>query len=87
MVMAGLIAMGAIERLPREDFYQLFVKNICQKVEFGHLVAAGAADLSDDEKTVLAEALARFIPEKTVLADEDLDVIAFAVTSRSVELR
>ena len=85
--MAGLIAMGAIEKLPREDFHRLFVKNICQKAEFGHLVAAGAADLSDDEKAVLAEALAQFVPQKAVLANEDLDVIAFAVTARSVELR
>lgn len=87
MVIAGVVVVENIERLPRGDFHRLFVKGLCQTMEFGHLAAAGATDLSDAEKTKVVEALAQFIPFGAKLEDKDLDIIAHGITSRSVALR
>ena len=87
MIIAGMLVAEAIERLPREDFCRFFVGGLCQRAEFGHLVAAGAADLSEKEREMVMRTLRHFMPSDATLSDDGLNTVAQTIASRSVELR
>ncbi len=87
MTKAGSVVARAINDLSREDFRRIFVGGLCQKAEFGHLVATGANDLSVEEKSTVLDVISCFVPSDNTLSDDDLDMIAWIITSRSVALR
>ena len=83
MEIAGLVVTQKISGLSREEFRRVFLAGLCQTLEFGHLVSAGADDLSEEEKEKVIEALSQFIPEGSELNEADLDIIAWGISSRS----
>ena len=87
MGIAGLVVAQKISDLSRDEFRRVFVAGLCQTLEFGHLVSAGANDLSKEEKEKVIEAISRFVPEGFELNDADLDIIAWRISYRSVLLR
>ena len=87
MKVAGIVVAEGIKNLPRNDFRRMFVRGLCQTAEFGHLAAAGAADLNRGEKAMIAEAIRQFIPSGVELDNDDLDIISWSITARAVSLR
>ena len=82
------IGAKMIEEMSRDDFHQRIIRDVCRLTEFGHLVSAGAGDLAEDEKQTIRKVLARAgIPFSATETDAELDGIATAIASRSVQLR
>lgn len=87
MEMAAEIGVKFIEDMSRDDFHQNVIKGVAQKLVFGHLVSAGAHDLSDQEKDVLREYFREISPKIAPVTNRDFNDIATAIVSRSVTLR
>ena len=83
-----LNGIEVIGSMSREEFHNEIVRVVCKLVEFGHLVSAGAQDLSPYEIQVVRQSLiGAGIPYSVISTDKELDEIAWAIARRSVSLQ
>ena len=76
-----------IRAMSRTDFHRKIIRGVCRTAAFGHLVSAGAEDLTPAEKAQVRDALAAAgLPRSCMESDPDLSLIAFAIAGRSVTL-
>ena len=77
-----------IEAMPRNAFYQQFVKRVCKEKTFGELYCFGAENLAPQKKLEVRNLLANNgISLDMTSTDSALDEIASAVSARAVSLR
>ena len=84
---AGFEIAEKIRRMSREEFWSIFVKRICTSSYFGKLASEGAKGLTVNERKKFIKALPRSFGNLTNLSNDDLDVIAKVIRTRSVAVR
>ena len=86
--MLGREASLEVKKIDKSDFRARVLHTFAQTQEFGHLVNAGAADLSRDERTKLCSLIENcgFYFTHIDPSDKELDTFAEAVTTRSSTL-
>ena len=80
--------INLINEIPRNVFHHKIIRGVSQNLAYGHLVSAGANDLSEEEKQTIRKLLSEVgVPIESMKDNESLDIIANAIASRSVTLR
>jgi len=81
---------SVVESLPMDDFRRHVLRKSEDSKEFSKLIGLGAEYLSADDREVVIGILTEAFPElagRNDFANEELDSLARAISSRSVSLR